>query len=255
MPAPSTPHSLAARLVGHRAIVIGGGSGIGLASALALADAGAAVTIAGRTREKLDAARHASGDRLEVAVLDASREDDVRGFFAAVPPFDHLVLCANAGGTIGPFAGLDGAAMRTYFDNKLWAYINVLRIAPTAQRPGGSITLVNGAASRLAAATMGALAIVNGGLDALVRPLAVELAPTRVNAVAPGVIDTPYWDKLNEAQRASLYDLAAKSVPVGRVGSADDVAEAVLFLTINTFVTGVVIDVDGGRRLTPNASQ
>jgi len=244
-----------ARLRGVRVLVVGGGSGIGLSSALAFADAGARVTIAGRTRAKLEAARDRSGHRLEVAVLDASREAEVRAFAVAHGTFDHLVLCANAGGTIGTFSTLDVAAMRAYFDNKLWAYIHLLREAPHLVARGGSITLVNGAASRLAAPGMGALAIVNGGLDAAVRPLAIELAPTRVNAIAPGVIDTPYWDKLGDAQREAMYDVAARAVPVGRVGTAEDVAAAALFLAENGFVTGTVLDVDGGRHLTPEMSR
>ena len=238
-------------VLGGRALVVGGGSGIGLASALALADAGAQVTIVGRTREKLEAAREASAGRLETAALDASREADVRAFVDAHGAVDHLVLCANAGGAIGPFASLETTALRAYFDNKLWSYIHLLREAPRLVRRAGSITLVNGAASRLAAPGMGALAIVNGGLDALVRPLAVELAPTRVNAVAPGLIDTPYWSKLDSAKRAAMFDAGARAVPVGRVGTAEDVAQAVLFLAANSFVTGIVLDVDGGRHLTP----
>jgi NAD(P)-dependent dehydrogenase (short-subunit alcohol dehydrogenase family) len=241
-----------ARLEGQRGLVIGGGSGIGLASARALADAGARVTIAGRSRERLLAAREESGGRLEIAQLDGSEAATVERFFAEADPFDHLVLCANAGGTIGPFASLEVAAVRSYFDNKLWVYLHALKFGGPRIRPGGSITLVNGAASQLAVAGMAALAVVNGGLDAIVRPLSLELAPTRVNAIAPGVIDTPYWDKLGDERRDRMYEAAARGVPAGRVGSAEDVADAVLFLAGNGFVTGTVLLVDGGRHLTPN---
>lgn len=240
------------RLQGARAAVIGGGSGIGLASARALAAAGADVLIAGRTEARLREAAAGAAPPLRWRVLDASVEDEVVRFFAAEAPLDHLVLCANAGGTIGPFAGLDSAAMRRYFDNKLWAYLHALKHVAGALRPGGSVTLVNGAASQLAAPGMGALAVVNGGLDALVRPLALELAPTRVNAIAPGVIETPYWDKLDAAARADFYAAAARGVPVRRTGRAEDVADAVLFLAGNRYVTGTVLLVDGGRHLTPN---
>lgn len=241
------------RLGGQRAVVIGGGSGIGLASARALAAAGAQVTIAGRTAAKLQAAAAAGPHALRTAVLDASDEAAVAAFFAAHGPLDHLVLCANAGGTIGPFAALDTAAMRSYFDNKLWAYLNTLKQVATVLVPGGSVTLINGAASQMAVGGMAALAVVNGGLDAIVRPLALELAPSRVNAIAPGVIDTPYWAKLGDEQRAELYRTAAAAVPTRRVGSAEDVADAVLFFAGNRYVTGTVLLVDGGRHLTPNA--
>lgn len=245
---------MTARLQGQRAAVIGGGSGIGLASARALAGAGADVVIASRSEPRLREAAAACVPPLRWRVLDASVEADVRAFLDAEAPLDHLVLCANAGGTIGPFAGLDSAAMRAYFDNKLWAYLLALKHVGRALRPGGSVTLVNGAASQLAAPGMGALAVVNGGLDALVRPLALELAPSRVNAVAPGVVETPYWDKMDAAARAAFYAAAARGVPVRRTGRAEDIADAVLFLAANGFVTGTVLLVDGGRHLTPNLS-
>jgi NAD(P)-dependent dehydrogenase (short-subunit alcohol dehydrogenase family) len=240
-------------LTASRAIVVGGGSGIGLASAAALADAGAAVTITGRSFERLAAARAANGNRFEIAAFDAADEAASARFFEAEPPFDHLVLCANAGGAIGPFAGLDPVQLREYLDSKLWAYLTTLRHAPRRLRPGGSVTLVNGAASRIAVPGMAALAVVNGGLDALVRPLALELAPTRVNAVAPGFIDTPYWAKLPDAERTRLYAAAAR-VPANRVGRAEDVARAIVFLAASSFVTGVVLEVDGGRHLTPQGA-
>jgi NAD(P)-dependent dehydrogenase (short-subunit alcohol dehydrogenase family) len=235
----------------QRVVVVGGSSGIGLASAIAFADAGAAVLAASRSADKLAAARARSGGRIDTAVLDGSDAAQVRSFVARAGAIDHLVLCANAGGTIGALGQLDLAAMRSYLDNKLWVYLNVLREVANAP-PRASITLVNGAASRMAAPSMSALAVVNGGLDAIIRPLALELAPTRVNAIAPGVIDTPYWARMSEADRRQLYEAAAAAVPVKRVGREEDIADAVLFLAGNSYVTGVVLDVDGGRRLTPH---
>jgi NAD(P)-dependent dehydrogenase (short-subunit alcohol dehydrogenase family) len=243
---------MTARLQGQRALVLGGGSGIGLATARRMAQAGAAVTIAGRTLARLEAAQRESAEPLAIARLDGSDAAAVEAFFSAHEPFHHLVLCANAGGTIGPFAGLDVAAMRSYFDNKLWVYLHALKYGGARIVPGGSITLINGAASQLAAANMAALAVVNGGLDAIIRPLALEYAPTRVNAISPGVIDTPYWDKLPAETRQQMYQAAAQGVPAGRVGTADDTADAVLFFAGNSFVTGVVLLVDGGRHLTPS---
>ena len=245
---------MAGKLAGQAAVVMGGSSGIGLATAQALLEAGVRVTITGRCADRLRAAHKACHEhaQLDIFALDGSIEAQVAAFFEQAAPFDHLVLCANAGGTPGPFAGLDLTAMRHYLDNKLWVYLHTLKYAARRLRPGGSVTLVNGAASQFAVPGMAALALVNGGLDAIVRPLALELAPSRVNAIAPGVIDTPYWDKLPAAQREALYQAAARGVPTARVGTAADVANAVLFLAGNGFVTGTVLLVDGGRHLTPN---
>ncbi|HYF17898.1 MAG TPA: SDR family oxidoreductase [Ramlibacter sp.] len=243
---------MSARFEGQRALVLGGGSGIGLACARMLARGGAQVTIAGRTLARLEAARAGSPEPLALAQLDGSRAAEVEAFFEREAPFHHLVLCANAGGTIGPFGGLDVQAMREYFDNKLWVYLHALKYGGRRLVPGGSVTLVNGAASQLAVAGMGALAVVNGGLDAILRPLALEYAPSRINAVSPGVVDTPYWAKMPEDRRRQMYEAAARGVPVGRVGTADDIADAVVFLAGNGFITGTVLLVDGGRHLTPN---
>lgn len=239
---------------GQRAVIIGGGSGIGLATARAMAAHGADVTIAGRTASKLEQAAATSAQTLQWQVLDASLEAQVQHFFESQTAFDHVVLCANAGGTLGAFANLDLQAMRAYLDNKLWAYLNVLKHVGSALKAGGSVTLVNGAASQLAVPGMGALAVANGGLDALVRTLALELAPSRVNAVAPGVVETPYWDKMDSVTRQAFFEAAARSVPTRRIGQPEDVADAILFLAGNGFITGTVLLVDGGRHLTPNAS-
>lgn len=241
-------------LAGKRTIVIGGSSGIGLAVAHHFLACGSSVVITGRSVRKLLEVRDASGGKLEVASFDASSNADCRTFFQAQREFDHLVLCANSGGAFGPFKDMDDAAWRKYFDNKLWVYLLCIREAIPKLKSGGSITMVNGGAGRFGVPGMSALAVVNGGLDALVRPLALELGPTRVNAIAPGVIDTPYWHKMPDADREAMYAKASAGVPAKRVGTADEVAHAAHFLATNSYVTGIVLDVDGGRRLNPLAN-
>ena len=88
----------------------------------------------------------------------------------------------------------------------------------------------------------------------MVLPLARELAPLRVNAVSPGVIDTPWWDSRTPEQRESLFEAVGRTVPAGRVGKAGEVAQAILFLIGNAFTTGVVLDTDGGLRAGPPAA-
>ena len=97
---------------------------------------------------------------------------------------------------------------------------------------------------------MAGLGAINGALESMLGTLARELAPLRVNAVSPGVIDTAWWDKLPEAARTELFEQQARTLPVGRVGRPDDVAHAIRFLMENTFMTGSVIECDGGLRLT-----
>jgi NAD(P)-dependent dehydrogenase (short-subunit alcohol dehydrogenase family) len=95
-----------------------------------------------------------------------------------------------------------------------------------------------------------AVALTNGAADTLTRSLALELAPIRVNAISPGVIDTGAWDALGEDGKARLFEELGASNPARRIGTAEDVASAAIFAMTNTFLTGVTIPVDGGQRIT-----
>jgi NAD(P)-dependent dehydrogenase (short-subunit alcohol dehydrogenase family) len=116
-------------------------------------------------------------------------------------------------------------------------------------RPDGSVTLITAASARAAIPGTAGLAAINGALEAMVPPLAVELAPLRINAVSPGVIDTPWWDRVPQEQRKALFDGLAATTPVGRVGRPDDIARAIHMLAANGFITGVVLDATGGSNL------
>ena len=109
--------------------------------------------------------------------------------------------------------------------------------------------LFSGWVSRKPVAEMSTLAAVDGAIEALTRRLALELAPVRVNAITPGQIDTPLWrSRLSEAEARAHFDRVAQGHPVGRAGTAEDVAQAILFLMTNGFMTGAVLDIDGGWR-------
>src|SRR5262249_3698954 len=112
-----------------------------------------------------------------------------------------------------------------------------------------SITLVTSSSARAAVPGTAGLAAVNGALTAMVGPLAAELAPLRVNAVAPGVIRTPWWDSTPFEQREAAFAGVAATMPAGRVGEPEEVAEAILFLATNGYVTGTVLDCAGGGHL------
>jgi NAD(P)-dependent dehydrogenase (short-subunit alcohol dehydrogenase family) len=115
----------------------------------------------------------------------------VARLFAAIGPFDHLVLSLSGGGGGGPFAQLELAHLRRAFDAKFWAYLSTLQAALPTLRADGSATLVTAGSARSAIPATAGLAAINGALEAIIRPLAVELAPRRINAVSPGIIDTP----------------------------------------------------------------
>jgi NAD(P)-dependent dehydrogenase (short-subunit alcohol dehydrogenase family) len=223
-----------------RVVIMGGSSGMGLATAEKLAAEGAEVIVCGRDEAKLAAVKDLVS---EVVRLDGSSEEEVAEFFERVGEIDHLVLAYSA----GPLGG--GALKETKiadikgaFEGKLFGYLTAVQHAKVT----GSVTFISAATARAALPGTVAFAAVNGAIERIVSPLAAELAPVRVNAVSPGAVDTPWWSFLPEEIRQAQFAQAAESVPVKRVGKAEDVAEAIRYLIGATFVTGAVLPVDGG---------
>jgi NAD(P)-dependent dehydrogenase (short-subunit alcohol dehydrogenase family) len=239
---------------GQRVVIIGASAGIGEAAAKAFAAHGAAVTITGRSKERLDQAAQRIGHPVLAAELDATSRGALDAFFATAGAIDHLVLSASPGAVgVGPFATLDEAALRQAFDGKFFAHVKAIQAALPRLRRDGSVTLVTATSARTAVAGTAGLAAANGALESVVGPLAVELAPLRVNAVSPGVIDTPWWSGLPEDQRRAYFESAAAVTPVRRVGRPDDVADAIVYLAGAGFVTGAILECTGGFNLTAAA--
>ncbi len=239
---------------GQRVVVIGGSAGIGEATASAFAALGAEVTITGRSKERLDAAARRVGRGVSAAEFDATDRPALDEFFAASGAVDHLVLTASPGAVgVGPFAALDEAALRQAFDGKFFAHVNALQAALPRLRRDGSVTLVTAASARVAIAGTAGLAAVNGALETIVPTLAAELAPLRVNAVSPGVIDTQWWDGMPADERQAYFAAVAGVTPARRVGAPEDVADAIVYLAAAGFVTGTVLECSGGLNLTAAA--
>lgn len=223
-----------------RAVVMGGTSGIGLATAEQLTSGGIDVTVTGRDPARLAAleSRVASTKR-----LDSTDRDAVAAFFRQLGPFEHLILAFSPGPAgLGPVREISLEDFETAFTGKLFAYIHAIRQAQVT----GSITMISGASARAALPGTVTLAAVNGAIERMVSPLAAELAPVRVNAVSPGIIDTPWWSFLPADQRQAQFAAAASSVPAGRIGTAADVAGAIAYLIGASLVTGIILPVDGG---------
>ncbi|MBF6173296.1 SDR family oxidoreductase [Nocardia blacklockiae] len=228
---------------------MGGSSGIGEATAALFAAAGAEVVVTGRDRDKLDAAVARIGGKTTGARVDATDQAAVDEFFAHSATIDHLVISVSGSAGSGPFAELGLDELAAGFDGKFWPQVRILKAALPHLDPAGSVTLVTAGSSRAAFPGTSGLAAINGALDAMVPPLAVELAPLRVNAVSPGVIDTPWWDRVPEDQRRVLFDGISATTPVGRVGRPEDIARAIHTVATNGFITGVVLDANGGANL------
>ena len=229
-------------LSGKKAVVFGGTSGIGLAAALLLAQNGVEVTAVSRKPDKVGILR--SGVSLRACdVLDRSAVETV---FNELSPIDILVTAATGGKrAFGPFLEMDMDGYKGSFD-KLWGYANIVRYGAKHVKDGGSITLVSGAPARNCQPGQIALSSVGNAIEAMMRAVAREVAPRiRINAVSPGTIDTPMVT-VQGVEREDLYNKMTKNNLIPRAGTADEVAQGILFVIKNNFVTGTTVDVDGG---------
>jgi NAD(P)-dependent dehydrogenase (short-subunit alcohol dehydrogenase family) len=188
---------------------------------------------------------------VEVATVDIGERSQVAALFVRVDRFDHLVITA-ADLPYGPVMGLTENDLMRAVRSKFLGAVFAVQESAARINAGGSITLTSGIAARRPMRGGSAAAAVNSGLEGLVRALAVELAPLRVNGVSPGWTDTPIWDGMagmtKERKNEAFATMAAR-LPSGRVGRAEDIAEAIVFLMGSEFTTGTVLDVDGGHRL------
>jgi NAD(P)-dependent dehydrogenase (short-subunit alcohol dehydrogenase family) len=230
--------------------VLGGSAGIGLETARLLTALGAQVTIGGRNQERLDAAVGQLGDQARAIAVDAGQVDSLRQFFAQAGPITDLVITVTRRGGAGPASELAESDLLGAFAGKTVAHLQAVALALPTLAADGSVTLVTAGSAQSALPGTAGLAAVNGALEAAVAPLAFELAPRRVNAVSPGVIETGWWDELPDDAKQEAFRTFAQRALVRRNGRPADVAEAIAALVQNGFITGVVLPVDGGMRLT-----
>jgi len=236
------------RFTGKTIVIIGGTSGIGLCLADRLQRDGANVTVASRSEANQAAARHVLGSQAGIATLDVTSESGVEAFFNGLPAIDHLVMTA-AVAAAGPFLEQPMSAVRDLVESKFWGQFYGARYAAPKILEGGSITLFSGIVARKPLAGMSAFASVAGAIESLTRVLALELAPVRVNCITPGVVETPAWSFLPEPDRGRQLAAIGTSLPVKRVGGPEDVADATMMVMANGFMTGAVVDVDGGHHV------
>ena len=229
-------------------VIMGGTSGIGLAAGRHLSSMGAKVIVTGR-----DPARAAKvaeeNPTLEAVLVDATSQSQLEKFFGSQNTIDHLVLCVSGSKGAGEFNTIGLPDLRQGFDLKFFAQFQAAQSALPKMRRDGSITFVSAISARAANPGTAGLAAINGAIEAMVKPLARELRPLRVNAVSPGVVETPWWDRLPADVREPLLQRSAAATLVGRNGSAEDLGSAIAFVVTNGFVTGTVLEVDGGLRL------
>jgi len=235
------------RLSDQKVLVIGGGSGMGLAIATASARVGAKVSIASRSDSRLKAAAAKIGSGVKWHTVDFTDEISVKRLFDFAGPIDHLVIPGSAVRT-GPLKELPIADAKSSMDSKFFGPYLAVKYAQVS--PQGSIILFSGILSRRPDKGSPILAAINSAVETLGKALAVELAPVRVNVISPGMTrDTGAYLGMPDQAREEMFSGVAQSLPVKRVGLPSDIASVAVELMSNSFITGTVIDVDGGGLL------
>lgn len=210
-------------------VIVGGHTGIGRALADALRERPGRVLVASRR----------SG-------LDVTDPSAVERYFEAIGTIDHLIFTAGSQAPGGQLLDMDLSTARAAFDTKFWGSLAVAKVGARYLRAGGSLTLTSGFLARRAVPGTFVKTAMNAALEAVAKVLARELAPLRVNVVSPGLTDSEAYAGMAEDARLAMLQRAANNLPVGRVGRPQDLAQGYLLAIDNPFITGAVIDIDGG---------
>src|SRR5262245_42131384 len=234
-------------LAGQTVVVIGGTLGIGLETARRARAEGAEVILTARDADRLKRVGAELGAR--TAAFDATDFGRLGKFFEELPgPIDH-VLVTGPGPYYAPLAEFDFEKARRDLQAHLLMPIRVAQLAPGKIRPGGSLLFMGGTGGRRSAPGLALISALTAAGPAITRNLAVELAPIRVNMMAPGFVDTPLSATLLGDQLDKRREQLRKTLPIGRVVGPADLAALAIHLMTNTAVTGATFDIDGGQQL------
>ncbi|MEB2416678.1 SDR family oxidoreductase [Citrobacter sp. R-1.5.2] len=233
----------------QRTLIIGGATGIGFAVAQLMAKRGDNIILAGRNANKLSNASQrlqtidSTVDALEIDIAD---EEQLKNLSLTLGKVDHIVVTAGSQAPGGIFTSLDFQKAKQAFDIKFWGGLAVARYLSDNINPGGTLTLTSGFLARRTVPGTMVKTTMNAALEAAVKILAKELSPLRVNIISPGLTDTEAYASMAPEARQQMLSRAAENLPAKTFGHAEDLAKGYLFVIDNPFVTGSVVDIDGG---------
>ncbi|TWV99948.1 SDR family oxidoreductase [Chitinophaga pinensis] len=233
-------------LEGQRVIILGASSGIGLATAIAAAEEGAKVVIVSGNQQRMNDALKQLPAGSEGYAVDLSNEENIRAFFEGAGSFDHLIYTAGENLTLQEISKTNIADAQRFFNVRYWGAFAAVKYAAPYIRKGGSINLTGGNAGQRPNGGWGVAASICMAMEGFTRAMAVELAPVRVNLVAPGVVRTNLWNGMPEADRENIFTTLGNSLLVKRVGVAEDIAQTFVYMMKQAFATGQILTVDGG---------
>lgn len=237
-------------LAGQTVLVVGGSDGIGLAIAAAATRAGASVAIAARGRPRLQAAL-TEAPAARIFEVDAGDEAALKALFEQLGGVDHLAMTVHeSAAAIGADTRMDLMDLEVghqFFEGKFWNQYRIAKACIPHLHETGSIVFTSGVASRAGMPDHTVIGAVNGAVESCAKQLAKEIAPRRVNVVAPGVTLTSTYDGMPGPERQRFFDRIGGALPVGRLGHPDELAQAYLFAMTCGYLSGAVLDVSGGR--------
>ncbi|MDX6229975.1 MAG: hypothetical protein QOI76_3365 [Frankiales bacterium] len=243
-----TPSRREPELLGQTVVVIGGSAGIGLETARRARAEGADVVLTARNAERLKLAALDVGARSSSA-FDATDFARLDQFFEELPePVDHVMVTAG-GPYYAPLSTMDFDEAHRDVEGHLWLLLHVARNAFDKVRPGGTLLFIGGTGGRRPAVGLSIVSTLTAGLPALTKGLALEIAPVRVNLIAPGFVDTPLSASLLGDGLEERREQLRATLPIGRVVGPADVAALAVHIMTNTAVTGATFDIDGGQQL------
>ena len=233
---------------GKRVAILGGSSGIGLRVAERVVAQGGSVVLGGRDEAALAAVCSSLGAVASARRVDSSDKHTIASFFDGIGPLDHL-FTPGSSYSYGAIDEITDEVAESPFRSKFWGQYYAVKHALPHMQPGGSVVLMSGAAGARPLGSASAYAACNSAIEGLGRALALELAPLRVNVVAPGTIDSELWRRRPDDTRQAAYEGYSALTALKRVGTVDEVAGAVMFLMENGYTTGSTLYPDGGYTL------
>jgi NAD(P)-dependent dehydrogenase (short-subunit alcohol dehydrogenase family) len=242
----TSPTQRKPELVGQTVVVIGGSAGIGLETARRARAEGATLILTGRNPERLEQAASELGASSQA--FDATDPALLERFFRDLPAIDHVMVTAGRP-SYARLADMDFAGVRRDIAERLMLALQVARGSTGKVRPGGTLLFMGGTDARRPALGVAVVSAVSAALPALVANLALEVAPTRVNLIAVGFVDTPLSASLLGDHLEERRNQLRATLPIRRVVGPADVAALAVHIMTNTALTGATYDLDGGQQL------
>jgi len=236
-------------LTGKKVVVLGGSAGIGLATAIAASQEGAETIIVSSNQQRIDKALEQLPKGSQGFAVNLTDEQQVQELFAKIGSLDHLVYTAGENLVIKTLQDMAIAGAKRFFELRYWGALTAVKYATPHINKGGSIVLTGGAASVRPGKGWSLGASICAGMEGFTRAMAVELAPLRVNMVAPGLVKTDLWSDMEITARDAMYEHIGNQLPVKFIAEAADIANTYLYLMRQTYSTGQVIIADGGHVL------